>query len=303
MWELASSLRLFRDPSTAALHLPWVEQVRGSVGDLDLLPLLSILPPDGYVPDFLTPPPESPLVRVEDELERIVATPARQVVKELDVFASQHGGQVPAPAEPLRRNPRRELPKLVATLHEYWRRAVEPHWPRILALLSADLRHRAKSLTEGGAEALFDDLAPTISFDAGWLEIDQDWQGVVELKGQGLLLVPSAFSCMRPAVISLEPWQPTVIYPARGIALLWDSLRQAQPELAGLLGATRARLLAALDAPRSTTELAAQLGVTPGGVSQHLGALALGRLVAKQREGRVVLYARTHLGDALVAGG
>jgi hypothetical protein len=47
VWELTNSLRLFRDPSTAALHLPWVEQVRGQVGDVDLLPLLALLPPDG----------------------------------------------------------------------------------------------------------------------------------------------------------------------------------------------------------------------------------------------------------------
>jgi len=299
---MASSLRLFRDPSTAALHLPWVEQVRGTVGDLDLLPLLSLLPPEGYVPDFLTPPPESPLARVDEELDRILATPPRQVVKELDIFAGQHGGSIPAAAQALRRNPRRELPKLVATLRDYWQRAVEPHWPRVLALLSADLRHRAKALTEGGANALFDDLAPTIAFDGGWLDITQEWQGVVELDGRGLLLVPSAFSCTRPSLIALKPGQPTVIYPARGIALLWDSMREAEPELAGLLGSTRARLLGALDAPRSTTELAAQLGVTPGGVSQHLTALARGRLVAKQREGRVVLYGRTRLGDALLAG-
>jgi DNA-binding transcriptional ArsR family regulator len=100
-------------------------------------------------------------------------------------------------------------------------------------------------------------------------------------------------------VISIEPWQPTVIYPARGVALLWESNEEA-PELAGLIGATRARILTALAAPQSTSELAAQLGLTPGGVSQHLSALARGRLVVRRREGRVVLYARTELGDWLV---
>src|SRR3954467_1274511 len=92
MGELASSLRLFRDPANAALHLPWVEQVRGQVADLDLLPLLSLLPPDGYLPDFITPPPRSPLDRPEDEFERVLSTPPRQVVKELDIFAGQHNG-------------------------------------------------------------------------------------------------------------------------------------------------------------------------------------------------------------------
>src|SRR3954471_18202306 len=118
MWELISSLRLFRDPSTAALHLAWVDEVRGRLADLDLLPVLALVPPEGYIPDFLTPPPGSPLVRIEDELERVRSTPARQVVKELDVFSGQHEGGLPAAAAPIARNPRREVPRLARTLAE-----------------------------------------------------------------------------------------------------------------------------------------------------------------------------------------
>jgi DNA-binding transcriptional ArsR family regulator len=293
-------VRLFRDPSTAALHLPWVEQVRGRLADLDLLPLLALLPPEGYVPDFITPPPRSPLDRIEDELERVRETPPKQVAKELDIFAGQHGNRLPAAAQPLRRNPRREVPRLADTMAEYWERAVEPFWPRLLALLSSDLRYRATRLTRGGPESLFDDLHAAITYDGEWLHVDQPWQGTVELRGRGLLLVPTAFRWQRPAVIAVEPWQPTLFYPARGVALLWESPREARPELAGLIGGTRARILAALDAPQSTTELAERLGVTPGGVSQHLSVLGAAALVARERDGRVVLYGRTALGDALV---
>ena len=301
MWELVSSLRMFRDPSTAALHLPWVEQVRGRLGDLDLLPLLSLLPVEGYNPDFVTPPPRSPLESFEDELARVRATPPAQVVKELEIFERQHRG-LPAAAEPLQRNPRRELPKLARTLATYWTRAVEPFWPRILALLSADLRYRASRLTEGGPAALFADLNTRVRFEREWVHVDHAWAGTVELAGLGLLLLPSAFSWQHVFTIALEPWQPSLIYPARGVALLWAPERGAAPELAGLMGATRARVLSAVDAPASTTELAERLGVTPGGVSQHLSALAGAGLVARTREGRVVLYARTPLGDRLVAG-
>jgi DNA-binding transcriptional ArsR family regulator len=283
------------------LHLPWVEEVRGRVGDLDLLPLLALLPPDGYIPDFIAPPPLSPLMGIEDELERVRATPAAQVRKELALFKAQHGDRLPAAAEPLRRHPEREVPRLADTMAEYWRRAVAPHWPRILALLSADLRYRAIRLTEAGPAALFDDLHPTVSFEGGWLHIDQPWQGTVELGGKGLLLVPTVFSWQRPSVIAIEPWQPTVIYPARGVSLLWEPEHEAPAELAALIGATRARILAALDAPQSTTELAARLGVSAGGVSQHLRVLADAHLVARTRERRVVLYARTAVGDQLAS--
>jgi DNA-binding transcriptional ArsR family regulator len=278
-----------------------VDEVRGQVGDIDLLPLLSLLPPSGYIPDFLTPPPVSPLARIEDELERVRATPPRQVRQEFGIFKQQHGGRFPRAAESLRRDPRRGVPKLVEAMAEYWRRAVEPYWPRILALLSADLRHRATRLTEGGPQALFADLHATVSFEGEWLHIDQPWDGTVELDGQGLLIVPTAFSWQRPSVIAGAPWQPTLICPARGVALLWESTRDAKPELAGLMGATRARILEALDAPMTTTELAHVLDVTAGGVSQHLSALAAARLVGRTRDGRAVLYARTSLGDALVS--
>jgi DNA-binding transcriptional ArsR family regulator len=277
-----------------------VEQVRGQVGDLDLLPLLALLPPDGYIPDFISPPPVSPLMRIEDELERIRTTPARQIRKELDIFERQHDGHFPPAAEPLRRRPEREAARLVATMAEYWRRAVEPHWPRILALLSADLRHRAIQLAEQGPAGLFEDLHPAISFEGEWLHVEHAWEGTVELRGQGLLLVPAAFSWQRPSVISIEPWQPTVIYPARGVALLWESSEDA-PELTGLIGTTRARILNALAAPQSTTELAAQLALTPGAVSQHLSVLVKAGLAARRRERRVVLYARTELGDRLLS--
>lgn len=268
------------------------------MGDLDLLPLLSLLPAEGYIPDFITPPPSSPLMRIEEELELVRATPARQVRKELGIWKGQHDDVFPKAAEPLRRRPEREVPRLVDTMAEYWQRAVEPHWPRILALLSADLRYRATRLAEGGPVALFEDLHPTVSFEGEWLHIDQPWQGTVELDGQGLLLVPTAFSWQRPSVISIEPWQPTLIYPARGVALLWEPA-ESSPELDSLMGATRARILTALDAPQSTTELAVQLGLTPGAVSQHLSVLTKAGLAARRRDRRVVLYARTELGDAL----
>lgn len=124
------------------------------------------------------------------------------------------------------------------------------------------------------------------------------------LGGRGLLLVPSAFASDVPVTITEPPWQPTLIYPARGVATLWESGGERTPKaLAAVIGQTRAALLAELDAPRSTTDVARLLGITPGGASQHVGALRAAGLVAGRREGRSVLYVRTPLADALVAGG
>lgn len=76
MWELVISLRALRAPSEAATHLPWVRSVRERVRGLDLLPLLGLVPLEGYIPDFLTPPPNTPLGSFEDELEAVRSTPA-----------------------------------------------------------------------------------------------------------------------------------------------------------------------------------------------------------------------------------
>jgi DNA-binding transcriptional ArsR family regulator len=84
---------------------------------------------------------------------------------------------------------------------------------------------------------------------------------------------------------------------------LWEEGPRTSPEgLAGVLGRTRAALLADLEAPRSTTELARRHGISPGNTSQHLGALRDAGLVTGRRDGRSVLYVRTGLGDGLVAG-
>jgi DNA-binding transcriptional ArsR family regulator len=101
-------------------------------------------------------------------------------------------------------------------------------------------------------------------------------------------------------VITEPPWQPTLIYPARGVGALWEPDQNAQPAaLRALLGERRASVLRALSVPRSTIELAHNLGVSPGSVSQHLSVLRAAGLVAGHRVGRNVLYVRTPIGDQL----
>jgi DNA-binding transcriptional ArsR family regulator len=59
-------------------------------------------------------------------------------------------------------------------------------------------------------------------------------------------------------------------------------------------------VLAGLHSPRSTTELARALDLSPGSVSQHLSVLRDAGLVNAHRVRRVVLYMRSPTGDALV---
>ena len=72
--------------------------------------------------------------------------------------------------------------------------------------------------------------------------------------------------------------------------------------LAALLGRSRARLLVELGTPAGTSQLARSLGMAPGAVGDHLAVLRTTGLLVSARSGRSVLYRRTALGDALVAG-
>lgn len=70
--------------------------------------------------------------------------------------------------------------------------------------------------------------------------------------------------------------------------------------LTNLLGTQRATILTLLDAPTTTGELAAALGVSPSAASQHLRVLREAAVVRRVRKGRSVLYVRTPLGEDLV---
>jgi len=120
---------------------------------------------------------------------------------------------------------------------------------------------------------------------------------------KGLLFVPSVFVWPQVIAITDPAWQPTLIYPARGIGTLWDPGRAtADSALGSLIGSGRAAILRRLDEPWSTTDLARALDISPGGVSQHLAALRDAGLVHGHRVGRSVLYMRSPLGDSLISG-
>ena len=69
-----------------------------------------------------------------------------------------------------------------------------------------------------------------------------------------------------------------------------------------LLGRTRAELLLRLDTPASTTQLVRTTGYALGAVGDHLRVLREAGLVARARAGPSVVYRRTPIGDAVVAG-
>src|SRR3954464_4714857 len=178
MWEVVASLRRLRDPAGAGIHLPWISSLRGGrLQGIDLSVALRLAPPRGYVPDFLSPPPTTPLARFEEEIELVRATKPHQVRNDLRLLKMDAKiTELPEALRPLEKTPTREIKRLATELERYWGVAIEPHWARIRALLEADIAHRARRLTEAGPAGLFADLHPTITWHDGTLEVDQPYK-------------------------------------------------------------------------------------------------------------------------------
>jgi len=302
--EVSWSTNPLRDPAAHSLHLPWVRWARERLRGLDwtLLDLLTRAGATGYAPDFVAPPPDTPLPRFEDELARLRATPAERVRTELGWrFESE---AIPACVRPLLDDPPRGLEALATLMAEYHERVIAPWWPALRAALEADIAHRARRLTAGGAIEVFDDLHRDVRWRDGVLEVDRAYEQDVDLRGRGLLLVPAAFAWPQVFAMTDEPWQPTLIYTPRGVGDVWAPAAGADPEaLDALLGRRRATILRALSAPAATADLAQRLGASPAGVSEHLSVLRTAGLVRPARDGRRVLYARTPAAEALLHAG
>lgn len=287
MWETIQSLRVLRDPSRNAFHLSWISRHRDAVARLDLSLLMGLLLPlqaEGYVPDFLTPPPEGPYPDFDAELERVRGVDHAQLRREVEgAFGSR---AMPADVRELIDDPDVVLPHLADSLRVYWRTAIEEHWPRIRALLEGDVMHRARVMALEGPAAVFDEMPPDVTYDDGLLQIRRTWEFETHLNGKGMVLVPLAFATPRVFVVIEEPYQPTLCYPPRGIATLWESGSEGDAgALDALLGGRRASILRALEVPLTTSDLADRVGVTPAAVSQQLAMLRESGLVTAQRDG------------------
>ncbi|WP_329458166.1 ArsR/SmtB family transcription factor [Streptomyces sp. NBC_01497] len=314
------ALRLLRRTGRHRYHRAWLARVRAVADGLDLSDLWLFMPRGrGYTPDFLGPPPVGPAGVFEDEIARMRATDPAMARVEMARSLQCTPGALESPrGQRLLADPAAAVGLLADVTERAWRALLAPDWPRLRGLLEADIGYRSRRLAAGGLEALFADLDTRVvwSADSGTLRVGDVFPGfpvTQRLDGRGVLLMPSVF--VWPDVVSgfAPPWQPTILYPARGIGQLWgrgewsgaagtaagERAAEAVRALGRLLGANRARLLAGLDAPASTTELAHRHGLAASSVSEHLAVLRGAGLLTSRRHGHQVLYERTDLGRRL----
>ncbi|TYL53034.1 ArsR/SmtB family transcription factor [Agromyces mariniharenae] len=292
--ELGLSLRAIKEPARFPLQLGWLRRTEEARARLDMPTLMGLIDERMWTPDFLNPRPTSPLTRLDDELAALAATPA-------DVFRADlvavHG-RMP---EVFAGSSSAALRRVIRALRQLWDTCFEPYWPRMRAVLEADIVYRGRQIAQAGVAGMLNGLSSRIEYDHGVVSVrladPNDRTQAID--GNGLTLVPTMFTRRASAPVGDGP--PMIMYSARGQGALWEAERVANPAaVAAVLGETRASLLAALGDPASSTELGVRLGVTASAVNQHLRVLRDAGLLVSTRYGRSVLYLRSELGSALL---
>jgi hypothetical protein len=304
VYETIAALAVLDAPGEHAMHLPWVRWATPRVPDGPDVRLLRRLLSGPAIPVALVPPPDSRMLDLSTELARVRRANLDRFDRSLEAIFGD-----PRWLAPVRADLPAGLARAVDALRACHDALVAPHWTRMRAVLDADITYRLRHLSDGGIADLLDRLHPDVHWSPdGEVTVRYDrGPGVpvpvtVRVNGQGLVLCPSIFTW--PHVLTAARSTGTAAalrYPARGAGALWERSAPPRDGLDALLGRTRARILALLNEPRGTPELAARLDVTPGAVSQHLAVLRAAGLVTSQRDGRGALHLRTTRADALLA--
>lgn len=268
---------------------------RASLAHPDVALLADLLPLNGdtYTPDLLTPQPGTDGQRrdlLDEQIAQIEA--AAQDVLETQVFTyTRTHWNRPLLATTRRMAESGRMQRHLANgLARFWRDALSEGWPELRSIINQDIAHRATDIAAHGVGRALGALHPDMDWAGDAVTLAKSWDGEIDVTGRDLVLAPGVLNWPDVIIQVDTPGQFVLYYPAQRIGAGTD---RRSGGIAQVVGSTRAALLADLETARSTAELAARTGCTPGTVSYHLSALHRARLVTKVRDGRYVLYQRT----------
>jgi hypothetical protein len=230
LFELTQALRLLANPPAESVLRPWLvrvrERYRALAREADL-GVINALNPPGWGADFLARVPAGVSTTIGDLLDQVRSTPAEQAHQDV--------------AEALRRQPADSRIERILTsdrvagyvadvLAAAWQALLEPEWRTLRAILERDVVYRAGQLTSRGWAAALGDLHPELSWEQGFIVLHRmQGYGDAALAGRGLLFIPSVFIWPKLALGLDPPWPPSLIYPARGVAALWEHPGRTRP--------------------------------------------------------------------------
>jgi DNA-binding transcriptional ArsR family regulator len=187
----------------------------------------------------------------------------------------------------------------VADLMQWtWDTTLVDEWPRRRHVLEADVVSRTAALASGGWSAALEGMGRAY-LGEGRVRISSHSLPPKHLGSTATLSFHPVSSPTSSVLWNLPEERYAIVYEASGMGIVAEAV--ASDALERLLGANRARLLALLAEPASTTQLSALTDLPLGSVGNHLTVLREAGLVGRRRSGRSVLYRRTQGGDALVA--
>jgi DNA-binding transcriptional ArsR family regulator len=300
MWEVLLSLHRLRRRDGGAMFGDWARRVRSRVPASTRM-LADLAPQHGYCADFLTPATKASL---EVGVEALRRTPRRQLQADLTELANRHRRHLPGWTTRLAAGDSEALRHLGEAVTDYFYACLAPYWQRIRAQVAREHARQARMMADSGCEQVL----RTLHLSARWkypvLELDFPADHDIHLDSRGVTLLPSFFCWGAPTTLLDPELPPIVVYPIER-TLGWaarepDAQRNA---LVGLLGRTRANVLAAIsEGDCTTTELAARVGVPLPTASQQATTLREAGIVISQPRGRRVLHTITPLGVALLNG-
>jgi len=293
------------------VHLPihftnWRGQVLGRLPRQARM-VFDLASAGGYTPRFLLP---NRSANLSEELEYVRSTPRGVIHREMTRYAERR--PLPGWARGLDDDPQM-LQRLVDVLGRVHATMVAPYSSQVDARVTADKAARARDLLDGGVHRLLNRLHPSrVRWKPPVLEVATvcGLRGDLYLNGRGLLLVPSVFGFVAPAVDPDADPQPCLAYPVRydetvfPVSAVDDSAGTGRPskQVVALLGRTRAAILHTIaERPGCTTsELAAVMGVSISSASQHATVLRDAGLIATTRHRQAARHAPTRTGIALL---
>ncbi|WP_128376482.1 ArsR/SmtB family transcription factor [Streptomyces cavernae] len=306
VWETLLSLNQLTAPRRGLpVFAHWRRTARAKLAEERLagpVRMLAALAPAsaGYWPDFMTP--DASADGMEAALEELHATPRPRLRRELDRLAETH--PLPPWAHGLARGDRTTTEEVATAFRLVHRTIVTPDWAGTARTTEADRALRTRILRDCGVHGLLDSFRPLMVWRPPVLHVRYPEDRDLHLHGRGVRLIPSHF-CWHMPIALADPALPQVLaypvaHPPAGAPAV---TRDRRPEaLATLIGRTRARVLAALDATATTGELARRLGISAPSASEHVAALREVDLAHSRRVGSQVIHTLTPLGSALLSG-
>ena len=290
-----------RDPAVAA-SMPRVAR-RISAAERPLRALHHLVPPKGFLPDFLTP--GEGVESLEAGLAAIRSAPPDRIRSETAAAYAQ------VPVSAMRRRFAEADPEvldaLVASMRCYFQQVLSPCWPAMCQAFQMQIDETSRRFARSGVEGVLRGLPAGLDWRPPFLEIHtwstgHTWRGRdINVGGRGVVLVPSPFAGPCPRVL-VQPDRPVLVVYQASVRPGRESPPADDP-VDRLLGRTRAAVLRCVERPgrHTTSAVAGEVGISVSSSSEHLTTLRAAGLVSSHRAGGAVLHRISALGSDLLA--